>query len=288
MDAYTRLVVLFQLAAEADSRGATVVAASVPVHRQMASNTLLVAGEFETIETWSSLLHCVSACFQDDTDEEQIANERQVKTIYCGDEAGAAGMAQLCASHHMAIQMLGWMETRNLADRLGLAHGAVDTLLDQMPRPTLVKGAQLDCDSVGATRSINVSVEMMESQLHDTVESARKIQAPVPMGALAAQVYGIVSTGGYLDLDYSAVDTAIYAANEQAVHESDPGQVSLSVDTIQQSLDVRRTWHAKFSGNSAYAIPLVCNTAIIASLACLVWPVVQAIEEEIDETQSGQ
>ena len=213
----------FQLSDGAQSRDATVVEASVPVHRQMASSTLLVAGDSETIETWSSLLQCIPACFQHQEQGQESTAEHELKTVHCGDEPGAAGRAQLCVSHLISIQMLGWLETRSLAARLGLAGGSVDALIGQIPKPTL-----------GST---NVTVEMMESQLRDAVESARKVQAPVPVGALAAQIYGMVGTGGYIDLDYSVVDQAVYAiAKPETAEQQDP--VALSVDTIQQSLDV--------------------------------------------------
>jgi 3-hydroxyisobutyrate dehydrogenase-like beta-hydroxyacid dehydrogenase len=138
--------------------------------------------------------------------------------------------------------MLGWLETRSLAARFGLAPGAVDALIDQIPRPAVAGEGRFDGDPVDAPEPVNITVEMMESQLRDAVESARKIQAPVPLGALAAQIYGMVGTGGYIDLDYSVVDQAIYAiANAEATQQQDPGQVALSVDTIQQSLDVSHT-----------------------------------------------
>lgn len=142
------------------------------------------------------------------------------------------------ASHLMSIQMLGWLETRSLAARLGLQSSSVDVLIDQIPNPTLGRGAP---------GPVNATVEMMESQLRDAVESARKIQAPVPVGALAAQIYGMVGTGGYINLDYSVVDQAVYALrNADATEQQGPGEVALSVDTIQQSLDVRHRCHAAF------------------------------------------
>jgi 3-hydroxyisobutyrate dehydrogenase-like beta-hydroxyacid dehydrogenase len=221
-----------QLAVAAQSQKASVIEASVPVHRQMASSTLLVAGDSSTIDEWSSLLECIPRCFQ-----AQEESETETKMIRCGEEVGAAGLAQLCASHHLAIQMLGWLETRSLAARLGLPSETVDTMLSQFPAPTLLG----DDTEAGGVDDVNVTVEVMESQLRDAVESARQIQAPVPMGALAAQVYGMVGTGGYIDLDYSVVDRAIYApANAEAAALHDSGEVALSVDTIQQSLDVSR------------------------------------------------
>lgn len=230
-------VVPLQLAGAARFRDATVIEASVPVHRQMASNTLLVAGDSATVETWRPLLNCIPTRFQHRNQEDESAPAPELKTIYCGDEVGAAGLAQLCVSHQMSIQMLGWLETRSLAARFGLAPGAVDALIDQIPRPAIAEEGRSDGDVVDAPLPVDVTVEMMESQLRDAVESARKIQAPVPLGALVAQVYGMVGTGGYMDLDYSIVDRAIYGiANAEATQQ--PGQVALSVDTIQQSLDV--------------------------------------------------
>ena len=231
-----------QLAGAARFRDATVIEASVPVHRQMASNTLLVAGDSATIETWRPLLNCIPTRFEHQHQEDERASTPKLKTIYCGDEVGAAGLAQLCVSHQMSLQMLGWLETRSLAARFGLAPGAVDALIDQIPRPAVAGEGRFDGDPVDAPEPVNITVEMMESQLRDAVESARKIQAPVPLGALAAQIYGMVGTGGYIDLDYSVVDQAIYAiVNAEATQQQDPGQVALSVDTIQQSLDVSHT-----------------------------------------------
>lgn len=176
--------------------------------------------------------------------------EQKLKTVHCGDEPGAAARAQLCVSHLMSIQMLGWLETRSLGARLGLAGDSVDALIDQIPKPTL---------GGGAPGSTNVTVEMMESQLRDAVESARKVRAPVPVGALAAQIYGMVGTGGYIDLDYSVVDQAVYAiAKAETGEQQDP--VALSVDTIQQSLDVSHACHAAVVRISCCARPFACDT----------------------------
>ncbi len=234
-----------------------VVEASIPVHRQMASSTLLVAGDPATIDTWSSLLQCIPASFQDQEQEQEGATERELKTVHCGDELGAARRAQLCVSHLMSIQMLGWLETRSLAARLGLQGGSVDALIDQIPKPTL---------GGGAPGPANVTVEMMESQLRDAVESARKVQAPVPIGALAAQMYGMVGTGGYIDLDYSVVDQAVYAlVDAETAEQQGPGQVALSVDTIQESLDVSHTCLAAFVRVSSCARPITHDTASVVS-----------------------
>ena len=44
------------------------------------------------------------------------------------------------------------------------------------------------------------------------IESARELQAPVPIGALVSQLFLLVESGGYGQLDYSAVRQAIYGA----------------------------------------------------------------------------
>jgi len=223
----------------------------------MGASTLLVAGNSSTVDAWSGLLQCIS--------------EGDATVIKCGEMVGGAAAAQLCVSHQCAIQMLAVTETTGLAMRLGLPDETVGALLNQIPKPTL-----------GDDHEVSFAVELMEMQLRDAVESARQLQAPVPVGALAAQVYAMVGTGAYGDLDYSVVERAIYSpANAESPLAA--GEVALSVDTIQSSLDVRFPFPAPFDAPAVPSPPyLLC-----CALAEFRIIIAQAIEEEIDEKQSG-
>jgi hypothetical protein len=205
--------ILSQLSKAAQSRGATLIEVAVPIHREMGGSALMVAGNSPTVEAWTGLLQCIS--------------EGGSMVIGCGEMVGGAAAAQLCVSHQCAIQMLAVVETTGLALRLGLPQETVGTLLAQIPKPVL-----------GEDQGVSFAVELMEMQLRDAVESARQLQAPVPVGALAAQVYAMVGTGDYGDLDYSVVEQAIYSPTN-ADSPLGAGEVALSVDTIQSSLDVR-------------------------------------------------
>ena len=53
-------------------------------------------------------------------------------------------------------------------------------------------------------------MDRIEGQLRNLVEVARELQSPVPLGALAAQLYTLVDSGGFGQMDYSAVRGTIY------------------------------------------------------------------------------
>lgn len=248
-----------QLAKAAIGSDVTLIEAAVPIHREMGGSTLLMAGDSSTVEAWGGLLQCLS--------------EGDAKVINCGEMVGGAAAAQLCVSYQCAIQMLAAAETTGLAIRLGLPDETVGALLEQIPKPVL-----------GDNQEVNFAVEVMEMQLRDAVESARQLQAPVPVGALAAQVFAMVGTGDYGELDYSVVEQAIYSP----VNATMGAEVALSVDTIQSSLDVRFSFPSFLFASCFCRVSCSHHQRVFAVYAhAFRTTITQAIEEEIDEKQSG-
>lgn len=210
-----------------EAQGADLVSAVVPLHPAIASTTLLVGGRDEALDWVSGVLRCIPTGAPHDMGAAP-SNEARDSLLRCGQRAGHAAAMQLCLSHRLATAMVGWAEAAQLAKLLGVPSSALGQASELIPVASEVFSTSNDAATV------DIRVDAVEAQLRSVVATARDLQCPVLLGALLSQIYTLLSSGGYGDLNYSAVGAAIYRG-EEAAFDNDSDM--LSVETIQSSLD---------------------------------------------------
>ena len=124
---------------------------------------------------------------------------------------GSGSAAKICNNMLLGVSMIGVSEAFNLADKLGLnaetlyrisstATGRCWSLNDYCPAPGPVAGAP---SSKGYKAGF--SGELMLKDLRLAMEVAQEAKVATPLGAQAAQIYGMLDLAGMGDLDFSAV-----------------------------------------------------------------------------------
>ncbi len=137
--------------------------------------------------------------------------EAMGKNIFHAGGPGSGSAAKICNNMLLGITMIGVSEAFNLADRLGLeaetlyrisstSSGRCWSLNDYCPAPGPVSGAP---SSKGYKAGF--SGELMLKDLRLAMEVARDAEVATPLGAQAAQIYGMVDLAGMADLDFSSV-----------------------------------------------------------------------------------
>ncbi len=132
------------------------------------------------------------------------------KVVHCGD-AGAGQAAKICNNMILGISMIGVGEAFVLAEKLGLSHQALFdvastssgqcwSLTTYCPVPGPVPGSPAN----NAFKPGFASA-LMVKDLKLAQEAAAGSGANTPMGALAAQLYGLFSASGEGNTDFSGI-----------------------------------------------------------------------------------
>lgn len=133
------------------------------------------------------------------------------KNIFHAGGAGTGQAAKICNNMLLAISMVGTCEAFVLAEKLGLdaqklfeisstASGQCWSLTSYCPVPGPVPAAPSNRDY-----QPGFSAAMMLKDLRLSQEAAQGVRAATPMGAEAAQLYGLMESLGKSDLDFSGI-----------------------------------------------------------------------------------
>ena len=133
------------------------------------------------------------------------------RNIFHAGGPGAGCAAKICNNLMLAITMIGVSEGFNLAERLDLdaetLHRISSTatarcwaLNDYCPAPGPVPGAPS-----GKGYRAGFAGALMLKDLHLAMDAAQGAGVATPLGAQAAQLYGMMDLAGMTDLDFSAV-----------------------------------------------------------------------------------
>lgn len=141
---------------------------------------------------------------------EPILESMAGRVVHCGD-AGAGQAAKICNNLILGISMIGVGEAFVLAEKLGLSHQALFdvsstasgqcwalTTYCPVPGPVPTSPANRDYTPGFATA-------MMLKDLRLAQEAAQGAGALTPLGAEAAQLYGLFDSLGNADTDFSGI-----------------------------------------------------------------------------------
>ena len=132
------------------------------------------------------------------------------RVVHCG-EAGAGQAAKICNNMMLGISMIGVCEAFVLAEKLGLSHQALFDvastssgqnwgLMNHCPVPGLVPTAPSNNNFKPGFASA-----LMLKDLKLAQEAAAAAGATTPMGATAAQMYGLHNAWGEGGTDYTGI-----------------------------------------------------------------------------------
>lgn len=132
------------------------------------------------------------------------------KVVHCGD-AGAGQAAKICNNMILGISMIGVGEAFVLAEKLGLSHQALFdvastssgqcwSLTSYCPVPGPVPASPAN-----NAYKPGFAAALMVKDLKLSQEAAAASGANTPMGALAAQLYGLFNAAGEGNTDFSGI-----------------------------------------------------------------------------------
>jgi 3-hydroxyisobutyrate dehydrogenase len=132
------------------------------------------------------------------------------RIVHCG-EAGAGQAAKICNNMMLAVSMIGVSEAFVLAEKLGLSHQALFdvasassgqcwALTSYCPVPGLVPASPANNDY-----KAGFSSALMLKDLKLAQEAASAAGATTPLGAAAAQIYGLHNAWGEGGTDFSGI-----------------------------------------------------------------------------------
>ena len=132
------------------------------------------------------------------------------KVVHCG-EAGAGQAAKICNNMMLAISMIGVCEGFVLAEKLGLSHQALFdvasassgqswALTSYCPVPALVPTSPANNNYKPGFASA-----LMLKDLKLAQEAASSAGATTPLGASAAQIFGLHNAWGEGGMDFSSI-----------------------------------------------------------------------------------
>ena len=146
--------------------------------------------------------------------------EKMGKAIFHAGASGAGQTVKMCNNMMLGIQMIGACE----AIRLGMANGIDPKLLSEIigkssgrnwvfevynPCPGVMENAPAARGYAGG-----FGVDLMLKDLGLAVENALSTGNPVPLGALARNLYSLHSRGGAGGLDFSSIYTMFASRDE--------------------------------------------------------------------------
>jgi 3-hydroxyisobutyrate dehydrogenase len=132
------------------------------------------------------------------------------RIVHCG-EAGAGQAAKICNNMMLAVSMIGVCEAFVLAEKLGLSHQALFevasnssgqcwALTNYCPVPDFVPSAPSNNQYKAGFASA-----LMLKDLKLAQEAASSAGATTPLGAAAAQIFGLHNAWGEGGADFSAI-----------------------------------------------------------------------------------
>lgn len=133
------------------------------------------------------------------------------KAVIHAGETGAGQAAKICNNMLLGATMAATCETLAMAEKLGLdaqtfydiasvSSGQSWSLTSYCPLPGVGPKSPADNDYQGG-----FAAALMLKDLKLAVDAARSVDAPVPMGALAGQLYQMVVNGGRGGRDFSSI-----------------------------------------------------------------------------------
>jgi len=141
---------------------------------------------------------------------EPILRPMAGRIVHCGDP-GAGQAAKICNNMILGISMIGVAEAFVLAEKIGLSHQALFdvastssgqcwSLTSYCPVPGPVPASPANRDYTPG-----FAAALMLKDLKLSQEAAQAAGAPTPLGAQAAQLYGLFSALGHAETDFSGI-----------------------------------------------------------------------------------
>ncbi|MGA0598708.1 3-hydroxyisobutyrate dehydrogenase [Enterovirga sp. CN4-39] len=132
------------------------------------------------------------------------------RVVHCGD-AGAGQAAKICNNMILGITMIGISEAFVLAEKLGLSHQALFDVASTSSGSCWALTTHCPVPGPVPTSAANngykpgFATELMLKDLRLSQQAALASGAATPLGAEAAQIYGLFQSAGHGGEDYSAV-----------------------------------------------------------------------------------
>ena len=184
------------VAAAAKAKGFAMIDAPVSggtAGAQAGTLTFMVGGEADTLECARAVL------------------EKMGKNIFHAGASGAGQTAKVCNNMMLGIQMLGTSE----ALRLGIANGLDPKVLSDIMSKSSGRNWALELynpcpgvmENVPSSKAYvgGFGVDLMLKDLDLAVENAENLDASIPLGKLAQELYEVHSKAGNGQLDFSSV-----------------------------------------------------------------------------------
>ena len=136
------------------------------------------------------------------------------KVVHCG-QAGAGQAAKICNNMMLGISMLGVCEAFVLAEKLGLSHEALFDVASTSSGQCWALTSYCPVPGPVPTSPANSNYKpgfasaLMVKDLKLAQQAAATSGAATPMGALAAQLFGMHASHGASGLDFSSIITLI-------------------------------------------------------------------------------
>lgn len=130
--------------------------------------------------------------------------------VYCG-SAGSGQAAKICNNMLLAITMVGTAEAMNLGIRLGLdpklLSGIINTSSGRNWSSEVYNPVPGVLENVPASNNYQggFGTALMTKDLGLAQNSATRSSSPIPLGALAHQIYRLMAVRGYGSKDFSSV-----------------------------------------------------------------------------------
>jgi 3-hydroxyisobutyrate dehydrogenase len=141
------------------------------------------------------------------------------RVVHCGEE-GAGQAAKICNNMILGISMIGISEAFVLAEKLGLSHqalfdvastssGSCWALTNHCPVP-----GPVPTSAANHGYKASFATALMLKDLRLAQQAALAAGAATPLGAEAAQLYGMFEAAGHGREDYSAIVTFLRGGGE--------------------------------------------------------------------------
>lgn len=141
---------------------------------------------------------------------EELLSNMAKNVVHCGN-VGTGQAAKICNNMLLAVSMIGTSEVMNLGTRLGIDKKMLAHILNistgrcwsselYNPCPGVVDGVPSSNDYQGG-----FGTKLMAKDLGLAQNASTATKSPTPMGSLAHQIYRVMCSKGYSNLDFSSV-----------------------------------------------------------------------------------
>jgi 3-hydroxyisobutyrate dehydrogenase len=150
---------------------------------------------------------------------EPILSQMGKRVVHCG-EAGAGQAAKICNNMILGISMIGISEAFVLAEKLGLSHQALFDVASTSSGSCWALTTHCPVPGPVPTSAANngykpgFATSLMLKDLRLAQQAALASGAATPLGAEAAQLYGLFEAAGHAHEDYSAIVTFLRGVKE--------------------------------------------------------------------------